>query len=111
MFHKHQYQLNGLMSVYSTEGCFLKRERILDCGFSCPRSCECFGDGSGQQAHSGSHPDSFPKQRLVCGTDRGHLVLLRQFLQLVGFVLCLYESLLHIIQCLDKRGVGIWWAV
>lgn len=55
----------------------------------------------------------FTKQRLVCGTDRGHLALLCQFLQLVGFVLCFYESLLHIIQRLERqeegeRGLGGW---
>ena len=54
-----------------------------------------------------SHPNPLPEQRVVCGTDRGHLALLCQLLQLVGFVLCLYESLLHIFQSLDTQGVGM----
>lgn len=43
------------------------------------------------------------------GTDRGHLALLCQLLQLVGLVLCFYESLLHVFQRLGRhtgRAVG-----
>lgn len=53
-------------------------------------------------------PIPAPEQRVVCGTDRGHLALLCQLLQLVGFVLRFYESLLHIFQRLDRQRVA-WW--
>lgn len=53
------------------------------------------------------HPARFLEQRLVCGTDRGHLALLCQLLQLVRLVLRFYESLLHVFQGLDKQRGGV----
>lgn len=83
----------------------------------CKHSCfftggvkECFNEdscltGEGEKKKLCSHPGAGTGQRVVCETDRGHLALLCQFLQLVGFVLRFYESLLYIFQRLS-RGEG-----
>ena len=64
----------------------------------------CAGSGMGK-ANAPPHPPT-PQQRQPCGTDRSHLALLCQLLQLVGVVLHLDESLLHIVQRLQVRGGG-----
>lgn len=104
MFYKHQNKPNDFISVYNTEGCILKCER--GSGFSVHFYLVTFWWWLWTTGVKCSHPNALPEQRVVCGTDRGHLVLLCQLLQLVGFVLRFYESLLHIFHCLDRQGAG-----
>ncbi len=49
MFYKHQYKCDGFISVFSTEGCILRRERVSD--FSVHFCLVTFW-WSGQQAKS-----------------------------------------------------------
>lgn len=92
------------VSLNTTEGCILECER--GSGLSVHFHLVTFWWWLWSAGKKCSHPNPLPEQRVVCGTDRGHLALLCQLLQLVGFVLCFYKSLLHIFQCLDKQGVG-----